>query len=287
MLKIKPGVDLGCADVRVTEQFLHRAQVAAGLQQVAGKGVTQHVRCAGTGAASPGLLGCAGAAAARPTAAVARLVPWRPMNRATGADAVSTGAAQGQTTAAAHPAPGRQPVRCDACRPCPARMGIASLQIDPAARLGAGCHIQANQLPHRRPLPYSSSTMALSRALNQGASGDSSKSASFMASSTPRALGRGLPALGDDICTGSLLTSTGAPHPGVKAPPAGQNKGNAPPAAALGMHLSHPAPHMVVLHLVQRHAGGGGSGRELLRVQRIQLYRARLASRFSTRTWFR
>src|SRR5512133_1053397 len=44
MLKIEPGVDLRRGDADVAQQFLHRAQVAAGLEQVAGERVTQHVR---------------------------------------------------------------------------------------------------------------------------------------------------------------------------------------------------------------------------------------------------
>ena len=38
------GVDLGGGEVFVAEQFLHAAQVAGGLQDVAGEGVAQHVR---------------------------------------------------------------------------------------------------------------------------------------------------------------------------------------------------------------------------------------------------
>ncbi len=44
MLEIQPRVDLGGADIGVSEQFLHTAQVAAGLQYMAGKRVAQHVR---------------------------------------------------------------------------------------------------------------------------------------------------------------------------------------------------------------------------------------------------
>src|SRR5512133_1964307 len=44
VLKVEPGVDLRRGDADVAEQFLHRAQVAAGLQQVAGERMAQHVR---------------------------------------------------------------------------------------------------------------------------------------------------------------------------------------------------------------------------------------------------
>lgn len=43
MLEIQPGIDLGGRDVGVPQQLLHRAQIATGLQHMAGKGVPQHV----------------------------------------------------------------------------------------------------------------------------------------------------------------------------------------------------------------------------------------------------
>ena len=42
--EVQPRVDLRGGDVGVAERFLHRAQVAAGLQQVRGERVAQHVR---------------------------------------------------------------------------------------------------------------------------------------------------------------------------------------------------------------------------------------------------
>ncbi len=44
VLKIKVGIDLRGADIRVPEQFLHSPKVAAGFQQMTGKGVPQGVR---------------------------------------------------------------------------------------------------------------------------------------------------------------------------------------------------------------------------------------------------
>ena len=44
MLKVQPRVDLRGADVGVPQQLLHRPQVAAGLQHMAGKRMAQHVR---------------------------------------------------------------------------------------------------------------------------------------------------------------------------------------------------------------------------------------------------
>ena len=44
VLEIKVGVDLGGADVGVPQQFLYRAQIAAGFQQMTGEGVPQGVR---------------------------------------------------------------------------------------------------------------------------------------------------------------------------------------------------------------------------------------------------
>ncbi len=43
VLKIEPCVDLCGADVGVAEEFLDGLQVAAGLQDVAGEAVSQHV----------------------------------------------------------------------------------------------------------------------------------------------------------------------------------------------------------------------------------------------------
>ena len=51
MLKVQPGVDLRGSNVGVAQQLLHGAQVAAALQQVAGKRVAQHVRVHGRGQA--------------------------------------------------------------------------------------------------------------------------------------------------------------------------------------------------------------------------------------------
>ena len=41
VLEVEVGVDLRGADIRVAKQFLHGTQVAAGFQQVTGKGVAQ------------------------------------------------------------------------------------------------------------------------------------------------------------------------------------------------------------------------------------------------------
>jgi hypothetical protein len=41
MLKIKVGVDLGRADIGVAQEFLHRPEVATGLEQVGGEGMPQ------------------------------------------------------------------------------------------------------------------------------------------------------------------------------------------------------------------------------------------------------
>jgi hypothetical protein len=44
VLEIEVRVDLGRGDIGVAEQFLHAAQVAGGLQHVAGETVAQQVR---------------------------------------------------------------------------------------------------------------------------------------------------------------------------------------------------------------------------------------------------
>ena len=44
VLKIEMGVDLRGTDIRMPQQLLHRTQVTARLQHVAGKGVPQGMR---------------------------------------------------------------------------------------------------------------------------------------------------------------------------------------------------------------------------------------------------
>ena len=44
MLEVEVSVNLGGADVGVAEQLLYRAQITAGFQQMAGKGVPQGMR---------------------------------------------------------------------------------------------------------------------------------------------------------------------------------------------------------------------------------------------------
>ncbi len=43
VLKVEVGVDLGGGEAGVAEQFLHRAQVAGGFEQMGGEGVAQQV----------------------------------------------------------------------------------------------------------------------------------------------------------------------------------------------------------------------------------------------------
>jgi hypothetical protein len=44
VLEIKMGVDLRRADVRVSEQLLHAAQIPAGFKEMGSEGVTEKVR---------------------------------------------------------------------------------------------------------------------------------------------------------------------------------------------------------------------------------------------------
>ena len=44
MLKIQMRIDLRGADIAVSQQFLYGPQILAGLQQMAGKGMPQHMR---------------------------------------------------------------------------------------------------------------------------------------------------------------------------------------------------------------------------------------------------
>ena len=66
-----------------------------------------------------------------------------------------------------------------------------------------------------------------------------------------------------------------APEPGVEAAPAREDERNAAPAAPAGVHLRHPAAHVVVLHRRQRHTGLRGGGGELVQVFAVQRQRAR------------
>ena len=52
VLKVEPRVDLRGGDAGMPQKLLHRPQITAGLQQMAGKGMPQHVgmhRCRHTG----------------------------------------------------------------------------------------------------------------------------------------------------------------------------------------------------------------------------------------------
>ena len=44
MLEIKMSIDLRGSDMRMPQHFLHGTQIAAGLQQMGGKGVPQDMR---------------------------------------------------------------------------------------------------------------------------------------------------------------------------------------------------------------------------------------------------
>src|SRR5450432_3516247 len=44
MLEVQVSIDLSGADIGVAEQFLHSPQVTAGLEQVSGEGVAEHMR---------------------------------------------------------------------------------------------------------------------------------------------------------------------------------------------------------------------------------------------------
>ncbi len=114
VLEVELGVDLRRRDVGVAEQFLHRAQVAAGLQQVRGERVAQHVRV--HVARNAGLHGARLQAGAN----LARRQPG-----AVAADEERGLLGLGQRRAAparprAQPARRCPPARCAACCLCPA-----------------------------------------------------------------------------------------------------------------------------------------------------------------------
>jgi hypothetical protein len=139
---------------------------------------------------------------------------------------------------------------CKASRPCAHRhgaalaalaqhMGFARLQVDPAARMALATASSPTSSPTRRPQPYSSSTMAASRASSQGSLPASWNSASCTASSTLRALGRGLARLGRAHVLHRVAGHQPlAAQPGVETAPARQHQRDAAAAAPTRMHLA-------------------------------------------------
>ena len=114
VLEVELRVDLRGRDVGVAEQLLHRAQVAAGLQQVRGERVAQHVRVHVRRQA--GLQRQRASGASAPGWRVSR-VPRR-LTKSAGSSARGQLRAQRQPGRAAPPAPARPPARCAACCPC-------------------------------------------------------------------------------------------------------------------------------------------------------------------------
>ena len=145
MLKVQPCVDLCGGDAGVAQQFLHRTQITAGLQHMAGKGMAQHVRMHRRG---------------QPSGARALPEPYADMlgrqTRAAPADEQRCVVAHGDTRI--HPGPThRNPSRqCGQCRathryrpPLGAfaqHMHLASVLVNPATGLRAAVHIQPHQL---------------------------------------------------------------------------------------------------------------------------------------------
>ena len=123
VLEIQVGVDLGGADIGVSEQLLHGAQVTAGFQQVAGKGMAQ-----GMGVDSPGSPPLGPAVHALLDGAPPDARPERPVKTA-----VSPSARQLGTQS--QPGPQRLPEPCGQSAPggscCPCRLPAAHLPPGP------------------------------------------------------------------------------------------------------------------------------------------------------------
>jgi hypothetical protein len=110
------------------------------------------------------------------------------------------------------------PARCAACCPCPAHGRWRRRRRSSRPPRGRPAQVQPGSSATRRPLPYSSSTMAWSRAARRGSPCPGSAcSASATAWSTDSALGSGLGALGARTPTDRV-----AGHHALRAPPAVQ-----------------------------------------------------------------
>ena len=97
--------------------------------------------------------------------------------------------------------------------PLPSTCAVASTASTQPAAAGPACTSKPTNSPTRKPQPYSSSTMQRSRKTRMGSPWSGSCEASATASSTPRALGKGLGALGARMpSTGLALTSPWRPH---------------------------------------------------------------------------
>ena len=247
------------------EQLLHGAQVAAGLQQVAGKRVAQHVRVyrhgqAGLAAAPaqplPDRLGCQPRATA----------PDEKRQLLDGAllGAHSQPVLQGQQCLGAnwHAAP---------LAALSQHMGLGCLQVNPAARLGAGIDVQPGQFTHPQAAAIEQLQHGRVSGHQPGCISAGIKVSQLHGLVNPQRLGQGFTSFGCahvlHRVAGDLI---GAPQPSVKTAPARQNKGDAARAASARMHLRGPAPDLGVLNLLERQISLGGMGPKFVQIDRVE-----------------
>ncbi len=116
--------------------------------------------------------------------------------------------------------------------------------------------------------------MAASRVSSQGSAPACSCSARRTASSTGRAFGSGLGALGAHVQHRVVRHQALARGPGVEAAPAREDERDAAPAAPARMHLRDEAADVAAAQLQQRQAGRLGQPRQAFQVQGVERERA-------------
>jgi len=150
VLEIKVRVNLGGADVGMPQQFLHRAQIAAGFQQVAGEGMPEEMRVHALGQAlspAPALQpGLQGARTERPAART---------------DEQRAVFGPGQLAADSQPVPQRG--QCLGADRDDAVFAPLPVTRTSAARGSMACNSSDSSSARRSPEEYRSSMMARSR----------------------------------------------------------------------------------------------------------------------------
>ena len=283
MLKIQPSINLRGADVGVAEQLLHRAQIAAALQQVAGERMAQHVRVHRH--RQPGLL-----------AALAQLLPdgLRRQPRAIAPNQqggrmgrLGKGGAQGQPlprffnshAAKRHTA---------ALAALAQHMGLGIVQVQPTFGLGAGLGVQPHQFAHAQAAAVEqlhhqlvahlspSGIVCLVAPLGAGSCCRVLKIGQLHGRIHRQGFGQRLGGFGRTHTVQRVVLQLTALHqPMVKAAPARKDERNAARTAPLAVHAGNPATQMGGLHLPQRNALLLRQHLQPLQISRIERHRAR------------
>ena len=156
-------------------------------------------------------------------------------------------------------------------------MGFGRVQVDPAARPGAGLHIQTHQLGNAQAAAikqFGDAAVACFKVRVATGFGGLVAGQLHRLVHAQR-LGQGLGGPGRaHVLRRVAAHQAFAAQPGVKAAPARQDQRNAAPAAASAVHLGHPAPQVGGVHVRQRHIGCASLSLQLLQVCRVQLHGA-------------